>query len=114
MIFTGPVTFTGPITVNAVDPDQITQPILAAMAANQGALVTDIHDELNEALQPVLDAVDALDTDLARELADFSASLSPKLTQDEKDRFAGLASRLVAFTASIDAADPAPVVEPTA
>jgi hypothetical protein len=91
------------------NPQEIIQPILAAIAEAEGNIMTDFHAEMGALLDQVVAAVDTLDTDLARELADFASALSPKLTQEEKDRFAALTQRLVDFNANIDAVDP-PVV----
>jgi hypothetical protein len=76
-----------------------------------GKIMGDIHTEIHEAIQPVLDAVDAVSTDVARELADFAALVAPKLSDEEQAQFAGLAQRLLDLDAAVNAADPAPVDE---
>jgi hypothetical protein len=67
-----------------------------------------INDEIDAALAPVVAAVDAVSTDVARELADFAAVVAPKLSDDEKARFASIAQKLTDLDTSVNAADPAP------
>lgn len=71
-------------------------------------IMSDIHDEIREAVAPVLAQLEALDADVARELTDFANKVAPKLTDDEKAQFAALAQRLTDLDASVNAADPAP------
>lgn len=112
-----------PITVNVfgavhvhlpahTDPAAITGPILAALAATKGQIMTDFHTELDAALASVVTQIDAVDADLARELADFAARVSPSLSDDERTQLASILQRTTALDVSINAADPAaPVVD---
>lgn len=114
------ITITGPVTVHIhqpADPAAITGPILAALAATKGQLMTDFHGELGTALDQIISAIDEVDTDLSRELADFATSVAPKLSDDERAKLASIAQRLLDADSSINAADPAvttPAPEPTA
>lgn len=84
---------------------------------NQGREISmDIHEEIAEAVGPVLAAVFAVSTDVAQALADFANQVAPKLSDDEKAQFAGLAQQLLDLDSTVKAADPGdgstPPVEP--
>ena len=83
------------------------------LVRKEGKLImTDIHGEIAEQLTPVLDAVQAVDTNVARALTDFANKVAPKLSDDEKAEFAGLAQNLLDLNAQIDVADPQPTEPP--
>jgi len=82
--------------------------VVRAVLTEGERIMTDIHGELATMLSDLTDKIAQVDTDLSRELADFAAQVAPKLSDDEKAQFAGIAQKLTDFTASIDTADPAP------
>lgn len=74
---------------------------------NQGRKVLmDIHAEIAEAIAPVVAAVSAVSTDVARELVDFANAIAPKLSDDEKAQFASIAQALTDLDTSVKTADP--------
>jgi len=88
---------------------------LERLIRKEGAIIVDqINTEIDAALQPIVDAVSAVSVDVAQELVDFAAKVAPKLTDDEKETFAGIASNLLALDATVKAADPGTPVTPPA
>lgn len=79
---------------------------IEALIINEGKI---IMSELDDALQAVVDQLGQFETDLARELADFGAAISGKLTDAERAQFALIAQKLANAQAEIDAVDPAQV-----
>lgn len=77
-----------------------------AILTKEGTIVNDIHAEIAEALQPVVDAVSTVSVDVAQELTDFANQIAPKLSDDEKAQFAGIATSLLNLDATVKAADP--------
>lgn len=66
----------------------------------------DIHQEIAEAIAPVVAAVATVSTDVARELVDFANAIAPKLSDDEKAQFASIAQALTDLDTSVTTADP--------
>ena len=93
------------ITVSPpLDPNTITQPILAALASSQGAIVSEVDD----ALAAVTAEFDTFRADLDRELTDLGNLVAGHLTPEQQAAFDALSARFAAATAAVDAADPTP------
>jgi hypothetical protein len=79
-------------------------------------IVSDIHDEIAEAVGPVRDAVARVSVDVADAFTRLANKLAPKLTDAEKAEFAALSQSLLdldatANAAGVDEAPDAPVDE---
>lgn len=66
-----------------------------------------IMSELSDALASTLAAVEAVDTNVARELQDFADRVGGKLSDEDRAQFAAIAQKLVDINTSVDTADPA-------
>lgn len=98
------VTITGPVHIHQIDPDLIVQPILAALATTQGAVMSDV----DAALATITSEFDTFRADLARELADFGNLIAGHLTTEQQTAFQALTDKFTEATAAVDAADPVP------
>lgn len=86
---------------------------LGTVIEKENQISMDIHEEIAAAVGPVLAAVSAVSNDVAAALANFANKVAPKLSDDEKAEFAGLAQQLLDLDASVKAADPGDGSTPT-
>ena len=102
------ITVTGDLHIHVSDitADQITTPILAALATTQGAIMSDV----DVALAAITAEFDTFKTDLDRELTDFGNLVAGHLTVEQQAAFQALTDKFAAATAAVDAADPVPPV----
>jgi hypothetical protein len=102
------ITVTGDLHIHLADltADQITTPILAALASAKGAIMTDVDD----ALATVTAEFDTLRADIDRELADFLAAHGGTMSAETRAAFDALSAKFASATSAVDAADPVPPV----
>jgi uncharacterized protein YoxC len=79
---------------------------LATIITKENTLMETIHDDIAASFGPVVDAVSQVSTDVATALADLALQLAPRMTDEEKARFAGVAQQLLDLDATVKAADP--------
>lgn len=82
---------------------------LERLIINEGKITM---SELTDQLAQVLAAVDAVDTNVARELADFANTIGGKLSDDERAQFAAITTKLANINVNVDAVDPQPATPP--